>query len=213
VKNQCPDCSGEGRVRGDTSVTLDIPAGVDTGMTMRVPGAGAAGYRRGPSGDLLVHMNVGSDPRFERDGADVRSDTNLSLVQSVLGTTKTIKGLDSEIDLKVTPGTLHGQVVRLRGKGMPKVDEAYGRGGRGDHFVEFRVEMPSGLTERQKELLQEFEMLEGAKTSGAKAAASEGKPKTESKPKAENKPEAKEEDKGKDKGFFDKLREKVTGSG
>lgn len=181
LKNPCPDCAGAGRVTGTLSTRVDVPPGVDSGMTLRVSGRGGAGERGGPPGDLIVELVVAQSDDFERDGPDVRSNVRVSLVDAVLGATVSTQTVDGgEIELKVPPGTNHGEVVRIRNRGFPRLGQGSG-GGRGDHFVRYLVDLPRDLTEEQKRLLHEFDRVErikrGARVDGphnkSRAAAPE----------------------------------------
>ena len=123
-------------------------------------GAGNAGERGGPPGDLIVNIHVARDSRFVRDGLDIHSECPMTLAQSILGDTISVPTISGEVEMKVTPGTSNGEVRRLRGKGVPQVNNnSY----RGDQYVKLKVLMPENLTERQRELILEFEKEEIAK--------------------------------------------------
>lgn len=155
VKDPCLDCQGRG-VRTETSIqTLTVPPGVDDGQSLRVTGKGETATG-GTSGDLYVVLHVTSDPRFKRDGNDVTSVVPISFVKAALGGEIEIDTLDAGCEgtaiLEMAPGTQPGETILRRGQGIPHHD----RSGRGDHYVEFRIEVPRNLTSHQEKLLREF---------------------------------------------------------
>jgi len=153
VSKPCPRCSGTGRVRTPREVTVDIPAGVDTGMRLRVAGEGEPGENGGPRGDLHVLIEVEPHELFQREGIHIVCEYPVSFTQAALGATVRVPTLRKDADLKIPAGTQSGTIFRLRGLGMPDL-----RGYRqGDQLVRLIVEIPSKLTRRQRELLKEFE--------------------------------------------------------
>jgi molecular chaperone DnaJ len=156
VKNPCKACRGAGRVERERTLSVNIPAGVETGTRIRLSGEGEAGLRGGPPGDLYIFIEVKDHPIFQRDGLDLHCRVPISFGTAALGgeiEVPTIDGGRSRV--KVPPGVQTGKTLRLRGKGMPAL-----RGqGQGDMLVELVVETPVNLTPRQKELLAEFERL------------------------------------------------------
>jgi molecular chaperone DnaJ len=152
VRNPCPDCRGEGRRTEEQTLTVDVPAGVDNGSTLRVPARGAAGPRGGLPGDLYVHLRVRPDERFTRQGYDLVHILRLPVTQASLGAHLRFETLDGTEDLVVPRGTQSGKVFRLRGRGVPHVD---GRG-RGDLLVQVLVETPADLTREQEDLLRQL---------------------------------------------------------
>lgn len=157
VPSPCPSCRGEGRLVTERTVTVEVPAGVDDGTTLRVTGQGAPAVRAGIPGDLYVHLKVKAHDRFERSGVDLLTTVHLSVAQAALGTDVEIETLDAEEQLNVPPGTQTGREVRLRGHGVPHVR---GRG-RGDLHVRFVVDTPTNLTKEQEDLLREFALSRG----------------------------------------------------
>jgi molecular chaperone DnaJ len=157
IDRPCPSCSGEGRVITDKRYTVDIPAGVDTGATLRLPGRGAVGVRGGAHGDLYVHVKVARHERFERQGADLVHQLHLPLTQAALGAHLPFETLDGTEDLVVPRGTQTGRVFRLRGRGVPHLE---GRG-RGDLLVQVVVETPAELRREEEELLRQLAELRG----------------------------------------------------
>jgi len=150
IADPCPTCRGEGRVTREQTFTVDVPAGVDNGSTLRVPGRGSAGPRGGAPGDLYVHLRVNPDPRFTRQGYDLVHVLHLPLTQAALGAHLRYETLDGTEDLVVPKGTQNGRIFRLRGRGVPHVD---GRG-RGDLLVQVVVDTPDDLSREQEDLLR-----------------------------------------------------------
>lgn len=148
-KSTCTTCRGDGVTRGRKTLTVNIPAGVDDGMVVRVRGEGEA-VRTGEPGDLLLRMHVTPDARFERDGATIYSRQEIGFTQAALGDTIEVQTVDGPVDLKVPAGTQSGTEFRLRGKGVPH------RGGRGDQIVTVQVVTPRKLSREQKRLLEDL---------------------------------------------------------
>lgn len=156
VKNPCRACRGAGRIEKERTLSVNIPAGVETGTRIRLSGEGEAGVRAGPPGDLYIFIEVREHPLFKRDGQDLYCRVPISFATAALGgeiEVPTIDGGRSRV--KVPAGSQTGKQMRLRGKGMP----ALRGGGYGDMRLELVVETPVNLTARQKELLREFESL------------------------------------------------------
>lgn len=150
IATPCPTCRGEGRITVDRTYPVDVPAGVDTGSTLRLTGRGAAGPRGGGPGDLYVHLRVSAHERYRRDGEDLVTELKVSYVQAALGTTVMLPTLDGEVEIVVEPGTQPGTVVVRRDLGVPRLQ---GRG-RGSLRVNLVVEVPTSLDEREHELLR-----------------------------------------------------------
>jgi molecular chaperone DnaJ len=157
ITDPCQVCRGQGRVREKQHVKVHIPAGVDTGMRLKMSGYGDAGEGGGPPGDLYVFINVDSHPLFEREGDDLLLDLPLGFAEAALGVKKEIPTLEEHCRLTIPEGTQTDKVFRVKGKGFPNV---HGRG-RGDLLVRAIVETPTHLTPNQKEMLQEFGKTEG----------------------------------------------------
>lgn len=149
VESPCTACRGEGRRVERRTLTVDIPAGVDDGSTLRLAGHGPAGFRGGPNGALFVHLSVPADSRFERDGVNLHASIHVPLSLAALGGSVPFETLDDARELPIAPGTQSGTVLTLKGNGVPKLR---GRG-RGDLFVHVQVDTPTGLDDRQRELL------------------------------------------------------------
>ncbi|WP_191601386.1 molecular chaperone DnaJ [Marinomonas algicola] len=153
ISDPCKSCHGQGRTQEYKTLSVKIPAGVDTGDRIRLSGEGEAGAHGAPAGDLFVQVSVKPHAIFERDGANLHCDVPISFTKAALGGEIDVPTLDGRVRLKVTPECQTGKLFRLRGKGVKPV-----RGGPvGDLICRVIVETPVKLTERQKELLQELD--------------------------------------------------------
>lgn len=164
IRNPCGTCSGTGVVQRESTLKINIPAGVDDGQALRIPGRGQAGEKGGPPGNLYVVVRVQTDDRFERDEFDIHSEVSISMFQAALGCTVDAPALDGEIEITLDPGTQPGDVIVRRGKGIPVL----GGRGHGDQHIHVRVTVPKKLDERQVELLTELAESMGDKTGGEK---------------------------------------------
>lgn len=153
IKDPCEKCHGQGRVRDVSTLSVDIPAGVDTGDQVRLSGKGEAGENGGPSGDLYVAVKVKPHKIFERDGNDLRCEMPISFVTACLGGEIEVPTLEGQVKLKVPAETQSGKVFRLRGKGA----KALRSGSQGDLLCKVVVETPVNLNPEQKTLLQQLE--------------------------------------------------------
>ena len=153
ITDPCSKCKGEGRVLRQRTVDAKVPAGVEDGTRIRFSGLGEAGGHGGPAGDLYVVLHVKEHPFFEREGNDLHCVIPVSFAQAALGTEIQVPTLEGEHTLKVPDGTQSGTTIRIRGKGVPVLNGH----GKGDLFVEVRVQTPGKLNKRQRELLQELE--------------------------------------------------------
>ncbi len=157
IKNPCKACAGAGRIERERSLSVNIPAGVETGTRIRLASEGEAGMRGGPAGDLYIFIETREHPIFQRDGVNLFCRVPVSLITAALGGEVEVPTIDGgKSRVKVPPGTQTGKQLRLRAKGMP----ALRGGGSGDMLIELAVETPVNLSHRQKELLREFEKLE-----------------------------------------------------
>jgi molecular chaperone DnaJ len=152
IVDPCTQCRGQGRITRDRTVTVKVPAGVDEGARILYSNEGEAGVFGGPPGDLYIVLHVKEHSFFEREGKDLHCTVPISISQAALGTEIQVPTLEGEEKLKVPEGTQTGSTFRLKNKGVPVLN---GRG-RGDLFVEAKVQTPSKLTKRQRELLQEL---------------------------------------------------------
>lgn len=157
IASPCEVCRGEGRVRGERTVPVEIPPGVSSNNYITLRGQGAAGPRGGPAGDLVVLIEVKDDERFERHGDDLFFDLALSFSQAALGATVTVPTPWGDERLQVPAGIQAGTVLRLKGKGLPRL----GRNGNGDLNVRVALWTPENLTDEQRRLFEELRKLEG----------------------------------------------------
>lgn len=162
IKDPCPDCRGQGRVQKQKTLSVSIPAGVDTGDRIRLAGEGEAGPMGGPPGDLYVQVQVAAHEFFSRDGNDLHCEVPISFVDAALGGELEVPTMDGRVKLKIPPETQTGKLFRVRGKGVPSV-----RGhGQGDLICQVVVETPVKLSSKQKDLLRAFQdSLKGADNS------------------------------------------------
>lgn len=154
VTNPCDDCRGQGRRPKRRELEVKIPAGIDTGMRLRLRGEGEHGLRGGPPGDLEVAVRVDPHERLHREGADVHEILDLGYPQMVLGTEATVRTLHGEEEVRVPPGTQPGHEIRLRGEGIPQLSSDR----RGDHIVHVRLHVPrpEDLDEEHLDLLRQL---------------------------------------------------------
>jgi molecular chaperone DnaJ len=157
VPSPCETCRGRGRVERNRTLTVKIPAGVDEGSRIRVTGSGEGGARGGPPGDLYVYLSVAQHQRLRRDGTDLYLDVPVTFTQAALGAALEVESLDGVVPLQLAGGTQSGSTYRIRGRGMPTVRGA----GRGDLLATVHVVVPSKLTRRERELLEEYARVSG----------------------------------------------------
>ena len=156
IRDKCPKCSGSGREAKVARIEVKVPPGVDNGMQLCVRGEGEPGDRGGPRGDLYCDIHVADHPLFKRQGHDLVCAVPLSYPQAALGTELEIPLLDGRHQLTISAGTQPGEIIRLRGKGMP---DPHSRR-KGDLLIQIHMEVPKKLTQRQEELLRELSELE-----------------------------------------------------
>lgn len=153
IKEPCTACHGSGQVRRQKTIEVDIPQGIDDGQTMQISGGGEPGMKGGPSGDLLITIRIKRHNIFTRDGFDVHIKMPITFAQAALGATIKVPTINGLVEYDVPEETQTGSVFRLRGQGIPFI-----RGkGKGDQYVTVEVETPKNLTQKQKELLREFD--------------------------------------------------------
>ncbi|HET7470356.1 MAG TPA: molecular chaperone DnaJ [Gemmatimonadales bacterium] len=157
IQDTCEVCRGEGRVRAEKTVTVEIPAGVSTNNYLTLRGQGAVGPRNGPAGDLIVMLDIKEDDRFERQGDDLIFDLPLSFSQVALGVLVKVPTPYGEEEVRVAPGTQPETIVRLRGRGLPVL----GQTSKGDLIVRIHVWTPERLSAEQERLFQELAKHEG----------------------------------------------------
>jgi molecular chaperone DnaJ len=157
IRDPCEVCRGDGRVRAERVVTVEIPAGVSPNNYLTLRGQGAAGPRGGPAGDLLVMLDIRDDERFERQGDDLIYDLSISFSQAALGAEFTVPTPYGDERLRIPLGTQPETVVRLKGRGLPIL----GQDGKGDLLVRIHVWTPERLSDEQTRLFRELAALEG----------------------------------------------------
>ena len=157
IHSPCKTCRGMGSVRRQHKVTVSVPAGIDDGQTISLRGQGNAGLNGGPAGDLLITVLVQPHARFERDGASILLDQEVSFAQAALGAEVEVPTLDGKVKLNIPEGTQTGTTFRLKGKGVPFLRN----GGRGDQFVTVNVAVPRGMTSTQKDALRQYAQTMG----------------------------------------------------
>jgi molecular chaperone DnaJ len=160
VEQPCEQCSGAGRVIEERTLDVEIPAGIHDGQRIRLSGEGHAGAAGARAGDVYVDVHVRPDDRFVREGNDVYTTVDLTITQAALGATLSVPTLEGETELTFAPGTQPGELVLLRGRGLP-VLQGFGRG---NQRVLVNVTVPRRLTEEQRRLLEEFERLASEET-------------------------------------------------
>ena len=154
VKNPCATCRGKGKVRRNQRIKVNVPAGVDAGQSVRVPGEGNVGANGGPKGDLLVEIGIKRHPIFQRDGMTVYCEVPISFTQAALGAEIQVPTLDGKISYQIPEGTQTGTTFTLSGKGIPQV---HNNRRRGDERFTVVVETPTKLSREQKELLRQLD--------------------------------------------------------
>lgn len=152
IKDPCPTCHGTGHEKEKHTVSVKIPAGVETGQQIRLAGQGEAGFNGGPYGDLFVMITVQPSDKFEREGSTIYYTLNLNIVQAALGDVVDVPTVHGDVELSIPAGTQTGKTFRLRGKGAPKLRG----GGQGDEHVTVKVVTPTKLNSAQKEALRAF---------------------------------------------------------
>ena len=160
IEHPCDTCAGAGRTLERRTLDVEVPAGIHDGQRIRLSGEGHAGALGGRAGDLYVAVRVKPDDRFVREGNDMFSQVDLTIVQAALGATVPVETLEGPVEIEFEPGSQPGQVKVLRGRGMP-VLQGFGRG---DHRVLVNVSVPRRLTDEQRRLLNEFERLSDDET-------------------------------------------------
>lgn len=160
ITSPCRKCRGEGRLRGEHTIPVQIPAGVATGQYMTLRGMGNAGARGGPRGDILVVFDVLEDDRFERDGEDLYCEVLVSYAQLTLGSDLDVPTVGGSVKMRLTPGTQSGQILHLRGRGLPRVN------GTGSGDLHVRVQLwtpePGSISSEQEGLIRRLDALTAA---------------------------------------------------
>ncbi len=153
IEHPCQKCSGKGKVRKKVKVDINIPAGIDNRQVVNVRGYGDSGINGGPSGDLRVVVNVKPHKEFEREDFDILYNKHISIVEAALGAEVRVPTLDNDIKYFIPAGTQPGDVFKLKGKGIQRLNGV----GKGDMFVKVIVDIPKELTKEQKDILMQFD--------------------------------------------------------
>ena len=154
----CVTCQGHGRVRAQRVVEVDVPAGVETGMRIKLPGSGEAGEAGGPNGDLYLEMKVRHHDVFSRSGDDLLATVDVPMTSAILGTTVTVEGLDGPVELGIEPGTSAGEILTIKSRGVTHLRSDK----RGDLKVAVHVVMPSKLSGKERALIEQFAAMHKA---------------------------------------------------
>jgi molecular chaperone DnaJ len=157
VDDPCPDCRGKGSTKDTKTLSVKVPGGVETGSRLKLNSEGGQGAKGGPNGDLYVAISVKEHSLFRREDDNVLCEIPISFAQAALGCEIEVPTLEGKVSMKIPDGTQSGKVYRLRGKGITSL-QGYGRG---DQLVIVKVETPTNLNKRQKELLEEFATISG----------------------------------------------------
>lgn len=152
VTTKCGGCKGEGRVYGEETISIDIPAGVQEGMQLSMSGKGNAGERGGFAGDLIIQIEEETHPELQRDGLNVAYDLHLSFPDAVFGTQVEVPTIDGRAKIKIPPGTQSGKIFRLKGKGFPEV-QGYNKG---DQLIYVNVWTPQNVSDEEKQMLEKL---------------------------------------------------------
>ena len=161
VSDPCRSCGGDGRATSETTISVDIPAGVSEGNYIPIHGKGDVGPNNGPAGDLIVIITEQKDKFFERHGIDLVCEVPITFSQAALGDTITIKTIEGKVNLRIPAGTQSEKIFRLRGKGLPELHSSK----TGDQLVRIRVETPEKLTKEMKEVFESLKKIEKSPSS------------------------------------------------
>ena len=165
IKNPCSNCRGTGYIRVSKKLEVSIPAGIDDGERIAIRGQGCDGRNGGPAGDLIISVRVKRHNVFERDGYHVYCEVPITICEATLGAEITVPTLEGSVKYNIPEGTQPGTQFAIKGKGIPYVNSS---GRRGDLIFSVNVEVPKGLTEKQKEMLRSFAMECGENNYGKK---------------------------------------------
>ena len=160
IEDKCPDCSGAGSKQETKKLKINIPAGVDNGTRLRVSGEGDAGKQGGPSGDLYVYLFVNEDSLFQREGINILSEVKINYLQAILGDQIEVETVDGTTELTIPAGTQPNTVLTMEGQGVPRLGNAVSRG---DHLITVSIEIPTKVSGKEREHLEELAKLKGAR--------------------------------------------------
>jgi len=159
IEHPCRECGGSGLVQKKQKIKVTIPPGIESGKRINIPGQGDFGPNGGPPGDLYVYISVKAHEYFERDGNDIYCVIPISITQATLGSEIQVETLDQKtVKVKIPPGTQNGKILRLRGEGIPYL---HNESRRGDLYIKVRIEIPTRLSGRARDLLKEFSQIQG----------------------------------------------------
>eukprot|EP01041_Mallomonas_annulata_P004567 gene4567-9077_t len=162
VEEYCPTCRGKGAVSETKEVVIRVPAGVETGTSLRVRDAGNAGKRGGPRGDLFVELRIKKDPKFKRENTEIYTEEEISYTDAILGCSIKADTVDGKTDVKIPSGTQPEQKLRLKGKGVPRL----GTEVRGDQYITVKIKIPTAVSGKEKELVEQIAELSKKKSGG-----------------------------------------------
>jgi molecular chaperone DnaJ len=152
IPNPCPTCAGQGRVRATRNIPVDIPAGVDTGVRLQMPGQGEVGPAGGPSGDLYLEVKVRHHDTFSRNGDDLLATLEVQMTDAILGTSTVLHALDGDVDVEIRPGTQSADILTVRERGVTHLRG----GGRGDLKIGIQVVTPTKLNHKEQDLVKQL---------------------------------------------------------
>ena len=151
-KSKCNKCKGTGKIKVSKTITVDIPAGIENGEQLRVPGKGGVGSNGGPNGDLYIEIRISEHELYKRQGNDIYVDLPVSITDLCLGCRKTIKTIDGEVEIKIKEGSQPGDILRIKGKGINNPDSWK----KGDFYCVLKLIIPTSLSRKQKSILEEL---------------------------------------------------------
>jgi molecular chaperone DnaJ len=158
IEDKCEVCNGNGQRQETKKLKITIPAGVDNGTRLRVSGEGDSGQRGGPAGDLYVYLFVNEDPEFQREGINILSEIKITYLQAILGSRLEVNTVEEPEELQIPGGTQPGTVLRLEGKGVPRLGNPVSRG---DHLITVMVDIPIKVSPEERELLEKLAKIRG----------------------------------------------------
>ena len=152
IANPCVTCAGQGRVRAARTIPVDIPAGVDTGIRLQMPGQGEVGAAGGAPGDLFLEIKVRHHETFSRNGDDLLATIEVQMTDAILGTRTRLAALDGEVEVEIKPGTQSAEVITIKDRGVTRLRGA----GRGDLKIGVQVVTPARLNTKETDLMKQF---------------------------------------------------------
>ncbi len=152
IPSPCPTCAGQGRVRARRAIPVDIPAGVDTGVRIQLPGQGEVGPAGGPNGDLFLEIKVKTHETYSRSGDDLLATVEVHMTDAILGTVVTLPALDGDVEVEIKPGTQSAEIITVKERGITRLRGS----GRGDLKIGVQVVTPARLNSKETELIRQF---------------------------------------------------------